>query len=77
MLPFSSGTVRTKLVRRKETAKKFSGGSHTARAKYCVSQSELAKDEKIKKFWDGLVDEWMAMHEQAVADSGLTEKTGF
>ncbi len=54
---------------------KFPGGSHSARAKYCVSQSALAKDEKIKKFWEDLANDWMAMHEQHVADHGQTETT--
>ena len=53
---------------------KFSGGSHRARAKYCVSQSALAKDEKIKKFWDDLANDWMAMHEQAGMDQGKAQK---
>ena len=54
---------------------KFPGGSHSARAKYCVSQSALAKDEKIKKFWEDLANDWMAMHEQPLGDSGQTETT--
>ena len=54
---------------------KFSGGSHSARAKYCVSQSALAKDEEIKKFWNELANDWIAMHEQLMADNGRTEKT--
>ena len=32
---------------------------HQARAKYCVSQAALAKDEEIKKFWDDLADDWL------------------
>lgn len=32
---------------------------HQARAKYCVSQAALAKDEEIKKFWNDLADDWL------------------
>lgn len=60
---------------RKVLAMKFPGGSHKARAKYCVSQSALAKDEKIKKFWEDLANDWMAIYEQSVVDNGQTEKT--
>ena len=30
-----------------------------ARADYCVSQAALAKDDKIKQFWDDLANEWL------------------
>ena len=36
-----------------------------ARANYCVSQAALAKDEKIKQFWDDLADEWLEMDAKA------------
>lgn len=32
---------------------------HQARAKYCVSQAALARDEEIKKFWNDLADDWL------------------
>ena len=38
---------------------------HQARAKYCVSQAALAKDEEIKKFWDDLANEWLEIDTRA------------
>ena len=32
---------------------------HQTRAKYCVSQAALAKDEEIKRFCDDLANEWL------------------
>jgi hypothetical protein len=36
-----------------------------ARANYCVSQAALAKDEKIKQFWDDLASEWLEIDAKA------------
>ncbi len=38
-----------------------------ARADYCVSQAALAKDDKIKQFWDDLANEWLEIHASASA----------
>jgi hypothetical protein len=38
---------------------------HQARAKYCVSQAALARDEEIKKFWDDLAKEWLEIDTRA------------
>jgi hypothetical protein len=36
-----------------------------ARADYCVSQAALAKDDKIKQFWDDLANEWLEIDAKA------------
>ena len=38
---------------------------HQARAKYCVSQAALARDEEIKRFWDDLASEWLDIDKRA------------
>lgn len=45
---------------------------HKARANYCVSQSALAKGEKIKKFWDDLANEWSEIHAKTQSDQSNT-----
>ena len=45
---------------------------HRARAKYCVSQSALAKDEEIKRFWDDLADDWLDIDARARRKISLT-----
>jgi len=48
---------------------------HQARAKYCVSQAALAKDEEIKKFWNDLADEWLDIDSRHQHNSrGVTSK---
>jgi hypothetical protein len=37
---------------------------HQARAKYCVSQAALARDDEIKRFWD-LANEWLEIDTKA------------
>ena len=44
---------------------------HQARAKYCVSQAALARDEEIKKFWDDLANEWLEIDSKARGQSIL------
>ena len=46
---------------------------HKARANYCVSQAALAKDEKIKQFWDDLADEWLEIDARAQMEKAQTE----
>ena len=43
-----------------------------ARANYCVSQATLAKDEKIKQFWDDLANEWLEIDAKARSDQSNT-----
>ena len=35
--------------------------AYRERAEHCSQKSDMAKDEKIKKFWEDLADEWMAL----------------
>lgn len=40
----------------------FSGNNaYRARAAHCSHQSDLTKDAMLKKYWDDLADEWMAL----------------
>jgi S-adenosylmethionine hydrolase len=32
-----------------------------ARAVHCAQKANLAKDVRIKKFWDDLADDWLAL----------------
>jgi hypothetical protein len=41
---------------------------HRARANYCSNQSDLMKDEILKKFWSDLADEWIALDDKATAE---------
>ena len=41
---------------------------YRARATHCCSQSSLAKDAKLKKFWDDLADSWIEMEYALIAD---------
>jgi hypothetical protein len=34
---------------------------YRARVTHCCGQSSLAKDARIKKFWDDLADNWIAL----------------
>ena len=43
-----------------------------ARATYCVSQAALAKDEKIKQFWDDLANEWLEIDAKARSNQSRT-----
>ena len=45
------------------------------RATYCVSQAALAKDEKIKQFWDDLANEWLEIDAKFQSDQGHTTQT--
>jgi hypothetical protein len=41
---------------------KFSiSNAYRARAEHCWQQSHLTKDVQIKKYWDHLVDDWLAL----------------
>ena len=46
---------------------------HKARAIYCVSQAALAKDEKIRQFWDDLANEWIEIEARAHIERAHTE----
>ena len=40
----------------------LSGASpYSARAAHCLHQSNLTKDAILKKYWEDLADEWMAL----------------
>jgi hypothetical protein len=42
---------------------------------YRVRHSHLVKDEKLKKFWDDLADDWLALDDQKSPDKVPPEKT--
>jgi hypothetical protein len=39
---------------------------YRARAAHCLHQSNLTKDAILKKYWDDLADEWMALDSSIV-----------
>jgi hypothetical protein len=39
------------------------------RAEHCSQKSDMARDAKIKKFWEDLADEWMALEDKGDTDS--------
>ena len=40
----------------------FNGdNAYRARAEYCTHQANLTKDAVLKKHWDDLADNWMAL----------------
>jgi hypothetical protein len=44
------------------------------RAERLPQRSAMAKDEKLKKFWDDLADEWLALNDNKLPDKGPSEK---
>jgi lipoprotein NlpI len=40
---------------------------YRGRAAYCSQQSELAKDDIFKKYWDDLANDWLAL-EKAIME---------
>jgi hypothetical protein len=57
-------------------AMKFSKDEiNRARASYCVSQAALAKDEKIKQFWDELANEWLEIDAKVRSGQSNPEQT--
>jgi hypothetical protein len=44
--------------------------AHTCR----VRHSHLVKDEKLKKFWDDLADDWLALEDQKSPNKAPSEK---
>jgi hypothetical protein len=44
--------------------------THTGRVR-----PHLVKDEKLKKFWDDLADDWLALEDQKPPNEAPTEKT--
>lgn len=49
----------------------------TAAHAYRVRHSHLVKDEKLKKFWDDLADDWLASDDQKSPDKEPSEKPSF
>jgi hypothetical protein len=49
--------------------------AYRLRAEHCSQRSDMAEDEKIKKFWEDLADEWMAL--DGKSDEEHSEKSGF
>lgn len=41
--------------------------AYKARAAHCSHQAGLAQDSILKKFWDDLADDWLALHSTMVA----------
>jgi hypothetical protein len=41
--------------------------AYRARAAHCTRQAGLAEDTILKKFWDDLADDWMALHNTMLA----------
>ena len=39
--------------------------AYSAHASYCVSQASLAKDDRLKAYWDDLADSWNALDESS------------
>ena len=37
--------------------------AYGAHASYCVSQASLAKDDRLKAYWEDLADSWIALDE--------------
>lgn len=35
--------------------------AYHAKADHCIEQYNLTKDDRIKKFWSDLADEWLAL----------------
>jgi hypothetical protein len=38
--------------------------TYRLRAEHCSQKSDMARDEKIKKFWEDLADEWIALDDK-------------
>jgi hypothetical protein len=47
--------------------------TYRLRAEHCSQKSDMARDAKIKKFWEDLADEWMALDDNS--DAGHPEKS--
>ena len=47
--------------------------AYRMRAEHCSQRSDMAKDAKIKKFWEDLADEWMELNDKS--DRDQPEKT--
>jgi hypothetical protein len=41
--------------------------AYRARAAHCSHQADLAQDAILKKFWDDLADDWMALNSTMLA----------
>jgi hypothetical protein len=42
--------------------------TYSLRAEHCSQKSDMARDEKIKKFWEDLADEWIALDDKSGKD---------
>ena len=49
--------------------------AYRARAAHCAHQAGLTEDSILKKFWDDLVDDWLASAEQKSPDKVPSEET--
>jgi hypothetical protein len=53
---------------------RFTGhNAHRARAIYCSNQSDLAKDAILKKFWEDLANEWLALDNKSSEEKDQPE----
>lgn len=51
--------------------------AYRARAAHCAHQADLADDRILKKFWDDLADDWMALHSTMLAVKNARTRPSF
>ena len=51
--------------------------AYRARAAHCSHQAGLADDRILKKFWDDLADDWMALHSTMLAADTARKRLSF
>jgi hypothetical protein len=51
--------------------------AYQARAAHCSNQAGLAQDTILKKFWDDLADDWMALHNTMLAADNARIRLSF
>jgi hypothetical protein len=51
--------------------------AYRARAAHCAQQAGLAEDEILKRFWDDLADDWLALDSTQVAAENARLRPSF
>ena len=51
--------------------------AYRVRAAHCSHQAGMAQDTLLKKFWDDLADDWMALDSAMIAADGATRSASF
>ena len=51
--------------------------AYRVHAAHCAHQAGLADDRILKKFWDDLADDWMALHSTMLAADTARKRLSF